>query len=334
MEPAELLAQFRALGGIADNVCIRPCQQGHGLFAVDPALAVRVRTPAHLLIAPELLAWTATGQVRVHAASGQSPAVTAFHESYQRSVGWSAGGCARTSQFRQQLCALPDRLKGFLRLWGFADALNRAPAPLEVFQSYCISRQIRFQGASRLMPVLELINHAHDGAPYVVTHEAVGLSGRFADEVLARYRQHMDAFHFFFNYHFATPCRSVLSCEVRIDLPLARSLRISRLDGLSEMRSGVHMPQLSTRKNEIHLSYVELVNLEAPALPRQVFLALLMAQGLSGSSAQELFDGLLQHNRQVLQDFLQASEGAEGQVIQDLRAVAGQQLESLSGCPS
>ncbi|RFO96617.1 hypothetical protein DIC66_11355 [Rhodoferax lacus] len=332
MSPAELLAQFRALGGIADNVCIRPCQHGIGLFAVEPAQAVRVHTPAQLLIAPQLLELTPEAQLKVRSGSGLGAEVVAFHEGYLRSIAWAAGGHARIRAHYQALCALPDRLKHFLQIFGCTDDLGQPPTPQQAFAAYCISRQIRVQGSSRLMPVLELINHADTGAPYGVSPEGVSLSGRFAGEVLACYRQHLDAFHFFFNYHFAAPSRSALSCEVRIGLDATTTLQVSRWDGLSELREGARVPQVRTRKNEIQLSYVELVNQDAPALPRQVFVALLSEQGLPSNRAHALFDGLLAHNRQVLQDFLAACEAAPGPLTAQLKAVAGYQLDKLGRC--
>jgi len=330
MTITELLSRFRALGGIADNVGIRKCEHGYGLFAVNPSQPVRLVTPVQLLISPKLLLVTTDGNIKVKPASGFSAEVTSFHEDYQRTVGWGAGGLGYITQYRQQLCALSDSLKSFLQILGYQDDLSLQLAPREAFNNYCISRQISVKGASRLMPMVELANHSDEGAPYVVMQDGVSLSGTFDDEVVSRYRHHMDAFHFFFNYHFAKPSRTTLSCDVRIYIPHFRSLRISRLDGLSEARKGYRVPQISTNKNEIHLSFVELVNLDEPNLPRQIFLELLMEQGIPISSVNQIFDGLLGHNRKVLQDFLKACEGAEGLIIENLATIAGYQLANLS----
>jgi hypothetical protein len=329
MTISELLSQFRALGGIAENISIRQCAHGHGLFAVNPNQPVRLVTPVQLLISPTLLRVTSDGHIKVKSASGLSVAVTAFHEHYQRTLSWGAGGLGYINQHRQQLCALSDSLKTFLQILGCRDDLSLQLTPREAFHRHCISRQISVQGVSMLMPMLELANHSDEGAPYVVMQDGVSLSGKFDDEVVARYRHHMDAFHFFFNYHFAKPSRTTLSCDVKIDIPGFRSLRISRLDGLSEARKAYRVPQVSTSKNEIHLSFVELVNLDEPNLPRQVFLELLMEQGIPMSSVNQIFDGLLGHNREVLQDFLKACVGAEGLIIQNLRTIAAYQLANL-----
>ena len=99
---------------------------------------------------------------------------------------------------------------------------------------------------------------------------------------------------------------------------------------MSQVRGGVHAPQVSDSPDEIQLSFTELANLDAPALPRQVFLELMSAQGLPTSRAHQLFDGLLGHHRRVLEHFLKACPSAEGQVLRDLKKVAGDQWASLN----
>ncbi len=326
---ADLLARFRALGGIADNLGIRPCAHGLGVFAVHPRRPVRLVTPSRLLIAPSALAVTPQGHVQVGSVEGMAPDVVAFHELYQRRFGWGAGGWESISQHWQQLCALPDALKQYLQILGCQDDLSRPLTPGEAFQLHCRSRQILVNGLSRLMPMLELVNHADEGVPYEVSSAGVGLSGTFRGEVMARYRRHMDAFHFFYNYHFATPGRIILSCDVRIDAPGARSLRITRMDARAQVRDGVRHPQVNAGPDEIHLSFVELFNRDQPASPRQVLVGLLQEQGMPARSAHQLFDGLLAHNCQVRRDFLQACDGLDGRVVQGLRDVAAHQLEGL-----
>ncbi len=330
MNAAELWRQFRALGGAAENVCIRHGPHGYGVFAVIPNRPVRLMVPSQLLISPQSLVFTPEGNLEVKNGSGLSADLAAFHAQYQRSFGWGAGGFEYVKQYRQQLCTLPDALKNFLLILGCPNDLNQLPTPEQAFQEHCISRQISVFGTSKLMPVLELINYASNGAPYVVMPNEVSFSGTFENEVLARYRQSMDAFHFFFNYRFAAPGRSSLSCEVTVDIPQFKPLRITRLDGMFDVKKGARWPRVSASKDEICLSFVELVNLDTPTLPRQAFIELLSAQGLAISRADQLFDGLLDHNRQVFQDFLQACENAEGQVVENLKTVAGYQLSNLA----
>ena len=328
MSAVELLSQYRALGGVADTVQLRQGPHGWGLFVVDPGQPVRVFTPAHLLIAPQDLRLTRQGHVQVRPQAGLSPDLVCFHEAYQRELGWGAAGLARSVRQHRQWQALPEALRPFLSLLGGRAASAQAPTPEQAFETHCISRQIAVNGHSRLMPVLELINHAPDGAPYVVD-QGISLRGRFTDEVWACYRRQMDGFHFFFNYHFASPCRVVLSCAVTIELPGLGVLRIGRDDGQVEHRQGASWPRVTTHPGEIHLSFVALANQDAPTQPREVFVRLMAEHGLPTARGHELFDGLIAHHRQVLQAFIQACEvGARADVglAHQLQQVARGQL--------
>lgn len=332
---ADLLQRFRALGGVADNVQLRQGPHGWGLFVVDPEQPVRVLTPAHLLIAPEDLRVTPQGQVQVMPQAAQrlalNPELVSFHEAYQREVGWGAGGWARSLHHHQQRQALPAALQPYLALLGGQPDTGLAPTPEQAFQAHCVSRQIGVEGRSCLMPVLELINHAPDGAAYVVD-QGVALTGRFTDEVLACYRRQMDAFHFFFNYHFVSQARVVLSGLVTIDLPGLGVLHIARDDARVDHHQGVAQPQVTVRPGQIHLSFVVLADQDAPTRPREVFVRLMLAQGLPTARGHELFDGLVAHHRQVLQAFIQACEATaptEGGLVSQLQHVAQGQLTNL-----
>lgn len=343
MQAADLLQWFRDLGGVADNVQLRQGPHGWGLFVVDPDQPVRVFTPTHLLIAPQDLCLSRDGQVRVRPQATLAPefrsALVSFHEDYQREVGWGVGGWERSLHHHQQRQALPATLQPYLALLGGQPDTGRPPTPEQAFQAHCVSRQIGVEGRSRLMPVLELINHAPDGAAYVVD-QGIGLSGRFTNEVFACYRRQMDAFHFFFNYHFVSPARVVLSGVVSIDLPGLGVLHIARDDGRVDHHQGVPVPQVMGRQGAIHLSFVELAHLDAPARPREVFVRLMTEQGLPAARGHELFDGLVAHHRQVLQAFVRACEAAvksggsprtDGGLSHQLLQVAQGQLACLMG---
>ncbi|HRH17202.1 MAG TPA: hypothetical protein PLS22_07085 [Aquabacterium sp.] len=342
---ADLLQRFRALGGVADNVQLRQGPHGWGLFVVDPEQPVRVITPAHLLIAPQDLCLSRDRQVRVRPQAALAPEfrseLVSFHEAYQREVGWGAGGWARSLRHHQQRQALPATLQPYLALLGGQPITGAAPTPEQAFQAHCVSRQIGVAGRSCLMPVLELINHAPDGAAYVVD-QGVGLTGRFTDEVFACYRRQMDAFHFLFNYHFVSPARVVLSGLVTIELPGLGVLHIARDDARVDHHQGIPQPQVTVRSDQIHLSFVTLADLDAPARPREVFVRLMLAQGLPTTRGHELFDGLIAHHRQVLQAFIQVGDAAvlsggeprtEGGLAHQLQQVARGQLTNLVHSP-
>jgi hypothetical protein len=337
MTADELLSWFRALGGVADNVQLRQGPHGWGLFVVDPAQPVRVFTPASLLVSPKDLCLSPGGQIRVSPQAKLNPELLSFHEAYQRDWGWGAGAWQRSLQQHRQRQALPAALAPFLALLGAPTDVGPLPTPEQALVAHCVSRQIKVEGRSCLMPVLELINHAPDGAPYGVD-QGVALAGRFTDEVFACYRREMDAFHFLFNYHFVSPARVVLSGQVRIDLPGMGVLHIARDDGRVDHHQGIPQPHVEVRQGAIHLSFVELAHLDAPERPREVFVRLMGAQGLPTARGHELFEGLVAHHRQVLQTLVQACEAArladgpgdEGGLARQLHQVAQAQLACLS----
>ena len=45
-----LLSEFRRLGGIADNICLKEGEYGRGIFSVNPNLKARIFTPSKLLV--------------------------------------------------------------------------------------------------------------------------------------------------------------------------------------------------------------------------------------------------------------------------------------------
>ena len=52
-----LIAEFRRLGGIADNVTQKEGEYGRGIFSVDPNLKVRIFTPSKLSSIKIIFIW-------------------------------------------------------------------------------------------------------------------------------------------------------------------------------------------------------------------------------------------------------------------------------------
>ena len=46
----DMLTVFRALGGTADNICLRHGERGRGIFPVDPGRPIAIHIPENLLI--------------------------------------------------------------------------------------------------------------------------------------------------------------------------------------------------------------------------------------------------------------------------------------------
>lgn len=327
----DILVEFRALGGVAENLTLRHGSRGRGLFAVNPSQSVRLEVPAHLLVSPDWVVLDGAEHLRVaaKAASHLSAQAIAFFEQYQRHVGWGDGGMDAIRQHQLALQALPPKLKNFLHILGGAQELTQQPTARYCLQKYCVNRQISIKSASRLMPIAELINHSPVGLPYVVDEGRVTVTGMVKDEVLTRYHSHLDAFHFFVNYHFATPAHTALSCEVTVEVSAVGTLSIARMDHLADIHGKLCIPKISKNRDKLHLSFVEIANKKSPSQPRKTFAHLMATQHVPASVANALFDGLVEHNRQVLAELIQECQRHPGEMTSCLQQVASYQLSAI-----
>lgn len=331
----DILRPFRALGGTADNVVLREGVRGRGLFAADPARPVHLHVPTRLLVSPRWIALDASEHITIapQHRSSLGPGVATFFEHYQRWFGWGDGGLHAIRQQQRELQALPPQLKHYLEMLGGAEELKQKPTPAYCLQKYVANRQIRIRSESWLMPIAEMVNHDLDGLPYLLD-QGVRLAGVVDGEVLARYHRHLDAFHFFIQYHFVTPADSVLSCEVTVEVPGAGTFHIARKDQLVGTTGALRMPQVTRKGAVTELSFVELANRRHPLQPRQTFTELLATLQVSVSVAHALFDGLEAHNRQVLTGLIHACQSHPGAMMaRSLEQIASHQLAVMANGP-
>src|SRR5215472_16098366 len=86
-----MLAEFRALGGTAENVVLRQGPRGRGVFPLDPAEPVRLCVPPNLIVrAEDTEIWDGRLVVKASAAT-VGARERAFFDNYQRDFSWGAG---------------------------------------------------------------------------------------------------------------------------------------------------------------------------------------------------------------------------------------------------
>src|SRR5580692_10196088 len=93
----EMLAEFRALGGKADNICLRNGRFGRGLFAVDPSRPVTIRVPDNLLIGIDEVRFE-NGAFRLAPEADIGARQRAFLEAYEAGFSWGGGGGVETAR--------------------------------------------------------------------------------------------------------------------------------------------------------------------------------------------------------------------------------------------
>jgi hypothetical protein len=329
MKFTEILEKFRALGGVAENIELRHGIHGRGLFPINPNQPVKIIVPTRLLASPNWLKLDRDNHIRVNPKLGLDPAYIDFYESYQRFFGWSNVGFKELSEYHNELKNLPKKIRQFLFLFGWIETDFDKKGVKECLNEYFTSRQIQIGQESRLMPIIELINHSHNGKPYLAD-DGVKLEGTFKGEVLACYHGSFDALHFFRIYHFNSESTTVLSCDVKIEVPKVGLINISRFNALVDIKDGVVTPKMTKKKSEIKIDFLELVNNINKPSPREIFINGMQQFDISSLVADQIFDGLIMHNRKAYTDFLSECRLSNNKVAKEFESIALNHLKLLN----
>ena len=329
MKFTEILYKFRALGGVAENIELRHGSYGRGIFPINPSKPIKIVVPMRLLVSPNWLKLDRENHIRVDPKLDLDSAFIDFYESYQQFFGWSNVGINELSEYHNELIKLPKKVKQFLLLFGWLDADFDKKNIKDYLNEYLASRQIRIGNESKLMPIIELINHSHDGKQYLFD-EGIKFAGTFKGEALACYHGSFDALHFFRIYHFNSESTSVLSCDVKIEGPNLGLINISRFDAMVDIKDGVITPRMIKTKSGIQIDFIELVNKKNKQSPRKIFIDGIQRFEVSKLVANQIFDGLIEHNRKAYTEFISECRLSTNRVAKELESIALNQLKLLN----
>ncbi len=328
MKFEEILEKFRALGGVADNVELRIGQHGRGIFPIKSNLPIKIITPTHLLISPSWLKLDRENHIRINPKLVLDPDFVDFYETYQKHFGWSNGGLESLASYHSDLGKLSKNLKQYLLLFGWTKSDFDHKSTKNHLNDYFISRQIRIENESWLMPIVELSNHSSEGQQYLAD-KGISVAGTFKTEVLTCYHGSFDALHFYRNYHFPAASTTVLSCDVKIDIPKVGTINISRFDAVIDIKDGVITPKITKKSSEIRISFLELVNNKNTLSPRELFAERMQPFGLDVTNSNAIFDGLIEHNRKALTNLINECMVSDNKIAQDIKLIATSQLNLL-----
>jgi hypothetical protein len=327
-----LLAEFLALGGIAENITLRQGPLGRGVFPVDPVKPVLLRVPPNLLV-PTTDVELRDGNLVTKASSTLGERERAFFDRYQREMSWGAGLSLQLWQAQREWNQLPQAVQTTLREIGWIVGLDsRFSEPSEdlCFERYMLTRQIQHGDGSFLMPMLELVNH-NDRAEGFSHGDRIGnglaVSGVFEGEVLVKYNVFdcwgMALFHGFchatdYALSLAFSCQSDNS-RVEIHYDCNRYERYKT----------VALPVVRVEEDgTVDFSFLMLGHVRYPRLPRAIFHH--VTKDTPIKRPDELFDLIQHYNRMQLLKFLRVSEGAATPLVDMLRGAAYHQLAGLS----
>ncbi len=322
----EMFAEFRALGGTADNVEQREGPFGSGLFPVDPAQPVAVHIPAAMLVPSRHVIQEGIDLV-VSPASHLDPQVKDFFTRYQRAFSW--GGEARTSieTFHGQFAELPDDIVRALAKIGIEinQPLSKEWLPFELFK---MSRTFTYHDEPVFMPVIDLINHGRDAQGFD-TRDGIRVAGSFPGEVLVHYGP-ADSIGRFFSQQFVSDELSAFSLTITIPVAAGgKTLYVGRR--IFEKQTASAMPLLPVVREDgdrVTLSHLMLGNERMPRLPRTLFRQVLPS--LATEQADELFQRIVNTNILLLIGLLDALDAREDEIARQLRRVARLQLKDIA----
>jgi hypothetical protein len=322
----DILAEFRALGGTAENICLKEGPYGRGLFPQDPSKPVKIHIPDSLLVDHKFAEFH-EGKFRLAADAPMGPRERAFLERYENDLSWPSGKREIETVFQIMQEGSPD-LRELLRKSYYAHRWVSDPTDETIQQRFLDARVIHYKGRDVIMPFVELANHGQ--AAQYQRDDGVGLSGAFAGEILARY-QAADPLQIFGKWGFASNGEQfALSIHIRND---GAGLVVERQDPNPETATPPFMPTVARDPmGRLTLSYMLLGHRQRPGLPRGIFYRIMRDAGRQRNEADQAFDSILHLNRMHMLKLIATCENEPPRVGHLLRNVARFQLEAMSYC--
>ena len=169
-----LLAEFRKLGGIADNVMQKEGEYGRGIFCVDPTMTSRIVTPKNLLIKKDDI-YMENNQLRIKKDKKYNQEIRNFFNFYQDNFSWGFGGREKTELFEKELSLFNPNLKEFIKKFVLVDIDLRHKGEWDnvVKKQFINARSVKFRDTSVIVPILELANHKVRSFSFLITNDGI-----------------------------------------------------------------------------------------------------------------------------------------------------------------
>ncbi|HTT99513.1 MAG TPA: hypothetical protein VMF58_15805, partial [Rhizomicrobium sp.] len=238
----ELLDEFRALGGIVDNVCLKDGVFGRGLFTVDATKPVVIHVPDNLLVKSRDIVFL-NGKALVGSAANVGARERRWLDAYQDTVSWGGGGRTEIERLFAMAQDLPEDIQNRLFHRFHCGPWFSRPTEEAIQRHFLETRRIAYKGDDVLAPIVECANHGED-AIYDATN-GISLKGQFSGEVLIKY-SNMDSFGFFKNWGFAAARPPAFSIVLKGHIQ-SKPFRIGRqrFSKTSELMTEGDSPMLS-----------------------------------------------------------------------------------------
>jgi hypothetical protein len=321
----EMLAEFRALGGTAENICVRKGPIGRGLFPSDPAKPVTIQIPSTLLVDIADVEFV-EGKFRVSSRASVGNRARAFLESYEDQFSWGSVGRSEIERIFEQAQMLPAEMRRTLKVDYHCGAWFEDVTDALIQRQFIMSRSIRYKDGTVVMPIVELANHGL-GASYA-TRDGVGLQGQFSGEVLVRYAD-FDAHGTFSTWGFAFDQPQAFSIALGGKVG-KNGVRINRDLGGVVPGAPFWIPEFAAGDGGAQLRFLMLGNKHYPKHGKSIFYKIMRQLGFS--DYEEAFETIQHANRLFYLNLWALIETADGPMAPMLRRMVQNQLRALSYC--
>ncbi len=320
----ELIDEFRALGGTADNIRLGEGEFGRGLFPIDPVKPVAVHVPENLLVPVDYM--LCGNGVRVGPKATVSERERAWLDRYQEQFAWGGGGADEIRRTFEMAQMLPAELRHALSTRYLCGLWFKEPDERLIANRFFNARSINYRDRPVVMPIIELANHG--SAVGYDTSNGVALRGTFAGEVLAEYSQ-FDSYDFFLAWGFATQRPLAFSVELNGAVG-ATPLAVKHAFNGSTTSERSWIPEIKKTAEGIELPFLMLGHQRFPRLAKGIFYKLMREAGYKGW--EEAFDLVHHTNRLHFVNLLMALDGIDAPMARTLRAMVHYQLRAMSFC--
>lgn len=325
-----MLADFRRLGGVADNIEQRVGPYGNGLFPIDPARPIEIAIPDRLLIDADHLVLDGD-DLMVSPTVAVADDVRTFIARYQKHFSWGADGRKGVEAFETTLKTLPQALLQRLQQLHLLNLTTRQKgAWTEVLrQRFLQSRRINYHGRKVSMPIIELINHSPRSPGYLI-NDGIQFKDTFTGEITVNYSPTSDALLRFFTYGFASAEPGAYSLPMHLRLGDGRTVHVGYNIGEVTRVDKLAVPKVVTEGQRTRLSHLRLGQERAPRIPRTLLRKALPDWPVA--LVDEVFERVRSSNLLTLTELLEVAEGADTAIVREFRQAVRNQLKALAHC--
>lgn len=323
-----LVTEFRALGGVAENIALHPTPTGRGLFPENPDKPVQLRVPGNLLFPPRNLALRGDS-LRIEGTARKAPRSEEFFERYQAELSWGGRGHAQESALIDMFDSLEPKLRSMLAADFGMTPFIQGERNERILRYFLRGRIVRRHGEGCLAPFFDLMNRGSNGLqPTFGSKGGLQIEGKAEGEILLPY-DYFDSLGIFSRHGTAVRREHAFSLPMhtkagRFDLVIGRdpTAHTERPEFLS--------PQMRTEPAAVHLSYLTLGDANFPRMPRGIFYVLMREARIM--RADDIFDRVLFVNKTKFLSLLGALEPHRGELVSRLRSMSHFQLAALAEC--